>query len=116
MHVSWGSFGFLFVARQIYGDAWMHTVEALEHALDAVARLGYEIRHDWLGGSGGGGCVLKGRKLLLVDLALGTVEQLDQVLDALRHDPEAPRLPMPQALCNLLTSDPMQHGGLLHRG
>ncbi|MDZ7615915.1 MAG: hypothetical protein U1E05_02860 [Patescibacteria group bacterium] len=86
----------------------MHTAEALEHALDAAARLGYEVRHDWLGGSGGGGCVLKGRKLLLVDLALGTVEQLDQVLDALRHDAEAPKLPMPQALRDLLTSAPLE--------
>ncbi len=82
----------------------MHTAETLEHALDVAARLGYEIRHDWLGGGGGGGCVLKGRKLLLIDLALGTAEQLDQVLNALRHDAEAPELPMPRELRDLLTS------------
>jgi hypothetical protein len=86
----------------------MHTVETLEHALNAAARLGYEIRHDWLGGSGGGGCVLRGRKLLLVDLALGTAEQLDQVLDALRHDADTSKLPMPQALCDLLTSGTLE--------
>ena len=80
----------------------MHTAETLDNALNLAARLGYEIRHDWLGGSGGGGCVLKGRKLLFVDLALGTADQLDQVLDALRHDPEAPSLPMPHELRELL--------------
>jgi len=80
----------------------MHTVEHLEHALNLAARLGYDIRHEWFGGSGGGGCILKGRRLLLVDLALGTAEQLDQVLDALRHDPEAPNFPMPHELRELL--------------
>ncbi len=80
----------------------MHTAETLEHALNLAARLGYEIRHDWLGGSGGGGCFLKGRRLLLIDLALGTADQLDQVIDALRHDPEAPSLPMPHQLREML--------------
>ncbi len=65
----------------------MHTVEALQTALRLAEQAGYQIRHDWLGGSGGGGCELKGRKLLLVDLALGPQEQLEIVLDALRHDP-----------------------------
>jgi hypothetical protein len=80
----------------------MHTAEMLQQALDLADRLGYEIRHEWLGGSSGGGCTLRGRKLLFVDLALGTVEQLDQVLDALRTDPEAPTLPMPHQLRDLL--------------
>jgi len=80
----------------------MHTTETLEHALGLANQLGYDIRHDWLGGSGGGGCILRGRKLLLIDLALGTAEQLEQVIDALRHDREAPKLPMPPELRELL--------------
>ena len=46
----------------------MHTVEMLEQALDLAARLGYTIRQEWLAGSGGGGCELKGRKLFFLDL------------------------------------------------
>jgi hypothetical protein len=65
----------------------MHTVEALQTALKLAEQAGYQIRHDWLGGSGGGGCEVKGRKLLLVDLALGPQEQLEIVLDTLRRDP-----------------------------
>ena len=80
----------------------MHTAETLEHALVLAKELGYEIRHDWLGGNGGGGCILRGRKLLLIDLALGTADQLEQVVGALRHDPEAPKLPMPPELRGLL--------------
>jgi hypothetical protein len=80
----------------------MHTVELLGQALDLARRLGYEIRQEWLDGDGGGGCILRGRKILFLDLALGPDEQLDQVLDALRHDADAPGLPMLCALRDLL--------------
>ena len=55
-----------------------------------------------LAGSGGGGCELKGRKLLFLDLDLGPDEQLEQVLDVLRREPDAVTLPMPQELRELL--------------
>jgi hypothetical protein len=80
----------------------MHTVEILEQALDLAARLGYSIRQEWLAGSGGGGCELKGRKLFFLDLDLGSGEQLEQVLDALRREPDAAALAMPQELRELL--------------
>jgi hypothetical protein len=80
----------------------MHTVEILGHCLDLARRLGYEIREDWLGGNGGGGCILRGKRILFLDLALGPSDQLDQVLDTLRHDTEAPQLPMPQAVRDLI--------------
>jgi hypothetical protein len=79
----------------------MHTVEILGHCLDLARRLGYDIRQDWLDGNGGG-CILRGRKILFLDLALGPAEQLDQVLDTLRHDAEAPQAPMPQVVYDLL--------------
>ncbi len=72
----------------------MHTVAMLEQALDLATRLGYGIRQEWLGGNGGGGCELNGQKLFFLDLALEPVEQLDQLLDTLRHEPEAGQLPM----------------------
>ncbi len=80
----------------------MHTVDILGQCVDLARRLGYEIRQEWLDGNGGGGCVLRGRKILFLDLALGPTEQLDQVLDALRHDSEALRPPLPQEIRNLL--------------
>jgi hypothetical protein len=81
----------------------MHTVELLEQALDLAVRLGYAVRQEWLAGVGGGGCELKGRKLFFLDLDLGPDEQLEQVLDTLRHEPEAVRLPMPHELRELLS-------------
>jgi len=65
----------------------MHTVDALQASLELAQRAGYEIRNEWLGGSGGGGCEINGRKLLFLDLALGPLEQLEIVLDTLRRDP-----------------------------
>lgn len=80
----------------------MHTVELLEQALDLAGRLGYIVRQEWLGGSGGGGCELRGQKMLFLDLATEPADQLDQVLDTLRHDPDTATLPMPHQLRELL--------------
>ena len=81
----------------------MHTVEALEQALDLAERLGYEVRQEWLGGNGGGGCELNGQKVLFLDLALGPVDQLDQVLDTLCREPGIAALSMPNQLRELLS-------------
>jgi hypothetical protein len=67
----------------------MHTVELLEQAVNAARGLGYEVRQDWLGGDGGGHCIVRGRKWLLLDLAQTADEQLGVVGDALRGDAAA---------------------------
>ena len=80
----------------------MHTVELLEQALDLASRLGYKVRQEWLGGTAGGGCELGGQKILFLDLALGPVDQLGQVVDTLRREPDATAFPMPHELRELL--------------
>ena len=79
----------------------MHTVELLEEAVALAERAGYKLRHEWLGG-GGGACEVKGQKWIFLDLASDPLDQLDHVLEALRHDPNAVALPMPQALRDLI--------------
>lgn len=69
----------------------MHTVAMLQEALDTARRLGYEVRQDWLGGDGGGHCIVRGRKWLLLDVAQSADEQLDVVADALRTESGASR-------------------------
>ena len=76
----------------------MHTVDLLNQALELAQRLGYTVRQEWLGGSVGGGCLLKGRRLMFLDLALGPADQLDQVLAALRREQLPPDLAMSPAL------------------
>jgi len=64
----------------------MHTVELLEEACRVAQSLGYRIRQEWLGGTGGGACEFAGQKWLFIDLALNAIEQLEQVAGALRDD------------------------------
>ena len=64
----------------------MHTVELLKEAVETAQQLGYEVRQDWLGGNGGGHCLVRGRKWLLLDLAQSADEQLNIVAEALRGD------------------------------
>ena len=73
----------------------MHTVEMLEQSVALAERIGYEIRQVWLGGSGGGACEIKGRKVIFLDLALGPADQLETVIEALRREPEALAQPIP---------------------
>ncbi|MCC7474319.1 MAG: hypothetical protein IT425_02895 [Pirellulales bacterium] len=64
----------------------MPTVTILKEALDVARRLGYEVRQDWLDGNGGGHCLVRGRKWLLLDVAQSADEQLDIVAGALREE------------------------------
>ena len=72
----------------------MHTVELLGEAIALTKKAGYRIRQEWLGGTGGGGCEIQGRKYLFLDLALGPEEQFQQVLDTLRREPMVASLPI----------------------
>jgi hypothetical protein len=76
----------------------MHTVELLEQSLALAEQMGYSIRHEWLGGAGGGACEIAGRKWIFIDLALSVVEQLDQVTTAIKDDPAAYIIEMPQSV------------------
>lgn len=69
----------------------MHTVELLKEALDTARRLGYEVKQDWLGGNGGGHCLVRGRKWILLDVAQSAEEQLGIVLEALGEVPDVMR-------------------------
>ncbi len=80
----------------------MHTVELLNEAVETARRLGYEVRQDWLGGNGGGHCIVRGRKWLLLDVAQTVDEQLDVVADALSGDAGAKQAVKSSALAQRL--------------
>jgi len=65
----------------------MHSVELYELAIRVAESLGYNVRHENLGGVGGGACEVAGRKCIFVDLTLSPHDQLDQVAEALGQDP-----------------------------
>jgi hypothetical protein len=76
----------------------MHTVVLLSYALNLAEQLGYAVRQEWIDGNGGGGCVLRGRKLLFIDLAAAHGDQLDIVLRVLRGEPGVAEHDMPSEL------------------
>ena len=80
----------------------MHTVQLLSQAIDAARRLGYEIREDALEGAGGGHCLIRGKKWLLLDMTQSYRDQLSDVLDALRVEPELSNIELHPALAERL--------------
>ncbi len=80
----------------------MHTVELLEHAIALAEQCGFVVRQDWFGGLSAGACEVKGRRWILIDLALNPREQLEGVLDALRATPTPELIPMPPQLRGML--------------
>jgi len=76
----------------------MFQVELLYAAIAVAERLGYAVRQENLGGHGGGVCELKGRKLLIIDLAQEPMQQLDLVLAAVRSDSRTAEMVLPPGL------------------
>jgi len=66
----------------------MHTAQLLSQALDLSRRCDYQIREETLEGAGGGHCLIRGQKWLLLDLTQTHQEQLSDVVDALRSEPK----------------------------
>ncbi|TWU22633.1 hypothetical protein [Bythopirellula polymerisocia] len=66
----------------------MHTAKLLSLALETARSAGYEVREEVLDGAGGGHCVIRGKKCLLLDMTQSHREQLSDVVDALRAEPD----------------------------
>lgn len=87
----------------------MFQVELLYAAIAVAEQLGYAVRYENLGGQGGGLCELKGKKLLIVDLAQGPMEQLDVVIAALRSESRTAEMVLPRTLrAALFPRDPAE--------
>ena len=79
-----------------------HTVQLVEFASATAKRLGYRIRHDWLGEVAAGVCRIQGQKWIFLDLADGPADQLAALRDVLRADPALSNLDMPEDLARYL--------------
>lgn len=65
----------------------MSTIEQVDQLVEIAQQLGYRVRYDYFGGTGGGVCEFSGNKWLFLDLALTSGEQLEQLLSALANEP-----------------------------
>ncbi|HOM15754.1 MAG TPA: hypothetical protein PLQ00_00390 [Thermoguttaceae bacterium] len=82
----------------------MPTLGLLNEALQLLQECGYTIRQEWLDGTLGGTCILKGQKIFFLDLALSPEEQLELVVDALQQEPRISQFYISPSLTNLLRS------------
>ncbi|MEW4562201.1 hypothetical protein AB1K70_06725 [Bremerella sp. JC770] len=80
----------------------MHTLDLLDQAIATAQQLGYQIRREWLDGQGGGVCEIAGKRWIFLDLSLSSMEQLDQVLEALKSDPSLEQAPLSPQLGQVL--------------
>jgi len=80
----------------------MHTAQLLSQALDLARDVGYSVREEPLDGAGGGHCVIRNQKWLLLDLTQTNDEQLSDVLDALRCEAELDWSAVPESLAGHL--------------
>ena len=65
----------------------MSTVEKFDQLIAEAQRVGYKVRYDYFGGTGGGICQFGGVKWLFIDLALPVTERLDLLESQLSDDP-----------------------------
>jgi len=80
----------------------MHKARLLSHATQLASELGYQIREEPLEGAGGGHCLIRGQKWLLLDLTQSREDQLRDVVDALRADPNLNLSDVPPELLGYL--------------
>jgi hypothetical protein len=80
----------------------MHTVELFDQLVGISERLGYQVRHEYLAGVGGGRCEVSGKKWIFIDLALNAAEQLEQIVEALLEDPAIHSLALPDEVAQLV--------------
>ena len=62
----------------------VHTVDLLEEAISVAERVGFTVRRQWLTEGVGGACRVGAQRILFVNLAASSAEQLAQVVEAIR--------------------------------
>ncbi|MDG1874646.1 MAG: hypothetical protein P8J27_12095 [Mariniblastus sp.] len=65
----------------------MSTIEQIDQLVCLAEKLGYQVRYDYFGGTGGGVCEFSSKKFLFMDLALTSAEQLDRLQKAFAEEP-----------------------------
>jgi len=67
----------------------MDATAQLDTIVHQFEQLGVEVRQERLGGSGGGLCRIRGRRVVFIDLDADAATRLDRSIEALAAVPEA---------------------------
>lgn len=73
----------------------MSVVEQFEQLIEIAQQLGYRIRYDYFGGTGGGACEYGGTRWLFVDLGMSSVDRLEKLQAELSAEPFLQSLNLP---------------------
>lgn len=65
----------------------MSTIEQVDRLIEIAEQLGYRIRYEYFGGTGGGVCEYSNHKWIFLDLGLTSIEQLELLEKTLNQDP-----------------------------
>lgn len=57
----------------------MSVIEEIDQLTKIAETVGYRVRNEYFGGTGGGVCEFGGKKYLFLDLALSSVDQLEKL-------------------------------------
>jgi len=87
----------------------MEAAGHLEVVTELLGRLGVTVRYEHLGG-GGGLCVVRGCKIVFIDLDSDIATRLERSLEALAACPELETLYVPPAIREL-TDSGQEHNG-----
>ena len=63
------------------------TIEQVESWLEIAQQLGYRVRYDHFGGTGGGVCEFGGQKWIFMDVSQASCEHLALLEEAIPNDP-----------------------------
>ena len=74
----------------------MAPVDFLDQAIELAQSLGYNIRYEYLGGASSGFCEFGGKRWIFVDVALNSLEQIDQIGTVLSSDPAIHLVEVPE--------------------
>lgn len=80
----------------------MDAAQRLDEVFDLARRLEVQVRSEHLGGDSGGLCVLRGRRVLFVDLDADPLVRLDRCVAAVRLLPGVEGVYVPPALRELI--------------
>ena len=69
-------------------DTHLSFVKQLEVLTELAKDIGYEVRHEVMGGTCGGVCEYGNRRCLFIDISLNIVDQVDSVGRALANNPQ----------------------------
>lgn len=76
----------------------MDITAQLEGVVTLFGRLGMDVRREHLGGDSGGLCVIRGRRVVFVDLDADLATRLDRCLQVLAGLPELDTVYVPPGL------------------